>query len=69
MERNLIEKQVASHGAIITHSFKCYGHFLTAKKGHPTAEELQKAREFARTVAVTMYPQKKEKVKEMVTKR
>jgi flavodoxin len=69
MERNLIEKQISAQGAIITHNFKCFGRFLTAKKGHPTDEELQKAREFARMVAITMYPQKKEKVKEITSKR
>jgi flavodoxin len=68
-ERNLIEKQITAQGAIITHNFKCFGRFLTAKKGHPTDDELQKAREFARTVTLTMYPQRKDKVKETVPKR
>jgi flavodoxin len=61
MERNLIEKQIVAQGAIITHNFKCFGRFLTAKKGHPTDDELQKAREFARMVTITMYPQMKGK--------
>lgn len=68
-ERGLIEKQITEKGAIITHNYKCYGHFLTAKKGHPTDEELQKARDFARMVVITMYPQLKEKTKEAVSKR
>jgi flavodoxin len=67
-ERSLMEKQITAKGAIITHNFKCYGHFLTMKKEHPTTEELQKAREFARTVAVTMFPQRKDKAKEALLK-
>ena len=62
-ERGLIEKQITERGAIITHNFKCYGRFLTAKKAHPTAEELEKAKQFARMVAITMFPGKKENTK------
>jgi len=62
-ERGLIEKQITERGAIITHNFKCYGRFLTAKKAHPTAEELEKAKQFARMVAITMFPGKKENIK------
>jgi flavodoxin len=68
-ERGLIEKQVTEKGAVITHNFKCFGHFLTAKKGHPTDDELQKARDFARMVVITMFPYHKEKNKEAVLKR
>jgi flavodoxin len=60
-ERGLIEKQITGKGAVITHNFKCYGHFLTTRKNHPTPEELQKAREFARTAATTLFPQKTDK--------
>lgn len=63
MERNLIEKQLTGNGAIITHNFRCFGHFLKMKKAHPTPQELEKAREFARTVAVTLFPQRKDKTK------
>ena len=62
-ERGLIEKQITERGAIITHNFKCYGRFLTAKKTHPTPEELGKAKQFARMVAITMFPGKKENTK------
>ena len=62
-ERGLIEKQIIGKGAVITHNFKCFGHFLTTKKSHPTPEELQKAREFARTVAIALFPQRMEKLK------
>ena len=62
-ERGLIEKQITSKGAVITHNFKCFGHLLTTRKSHPTVEELQKAREFARMVAITLFPQWTEKAK------
>jgi flavodoxin len=62
-ERGLIEKQIIGKGAVITHNFKCYGHFLTTKKQHPTQEELNKAREFARMVAITLFPQRTERTK------
>jgi flavodoxin len=68
-ERNLIEKQLTDKGAIITHNFKCFGHFLTMKKEHPTLQELEKAKEFARTVAVTMFPDKVEREKTLASKR
>jgi flavodoxin len=62
-ERGLIEKQITGKGAVITHNFKCYGHFLTTKKQHPTEEELKKARDFARMVAITLFPNRSEKAK------
>lgn len=62
-ERGLIEKQLAEKGAIITHNFKCFGHLLTMKKEHPTLQELDKAKEFARTVAVTLFPHREERTK------
>jgi flavodoxin len=62
-ERGLIEKQITGKGAVITHNFKCFGHFLTTRKSHPTPDELQKARAFARTAAATLFPQKTEKPK------
>jgi len=65
VERGLIEKQITENDAIITHNFKCYGHFLTMKKKHPTREELEKAGDFARTVAVTMFPHQREKSKKV----
>jgi flavodoxin len=68
-ERSLIEKQVTGKGGVITHNFKCYGHFLTTKKGHPSADELAKAREFARMVAITLFPQKTERTKTVAAKR
>jgi flavodoxin I len=67
-ERGLIEKQITERGAIITHNFKCYGRFLTAKKAHPTAQELENAKQFARMVALTMYPEKNKGKKAGVTR-
>lgn len=67
-ERGLIEKQLTEKGAIITHNFKCFGHFLTMKKDHPTVDELQKARDFARMAVITMFPYQKENAKETVSK-
>lgn len=62
-ERGLIVKQITARGAVVTHNFKCYGRFLTVKRGHPTPQELENARFFARAVAVTMFPQRAERVK------
>ncbi len=62
-ERAIIEKQIKDKGAVITHNFKCYGRFLTMKKEHPTAQELENAREFARTVSITLFPQRTERAK------
>jgi flavodoxin len=68
-ERGLIEKQLTGKGAIITHNFKCYGHFLSTKKDHPTPQELEKAKAFARTVVVTMFPHKADRIKKVSTAR
>jgi flavodoxin len=62
-ERGLIEKQLTGKGAIITHNYKCFGRFLAAKKDHPTAQELENARAFARMVSITMFPDRTEKTK------
>jgi flavodoxin len=62
-ERNLIEKQLTAKGAIITHNYKCFGHLLATKKQHPTPEELEKARDFARMVDLTLFPQRTERTK------
>ena len=62
-ERNLIEKQLKDRGAVITHNYKCYGRFMGMKKEHPTAEELDNARFFARAVAVTLFPQRSDRPK------
>ncbi|OGO00542.1 MAG: hypothetical protein A2Y90_04620 [Chloroflexi bacterium RBG_13_52_12] len=62
-ERSLIEKQIKDKGAVITHNFRCFGRFLTMKKEHPTQQELESARQFARTVAVTLFPQRAERAK------
>ncbi len=68
-ERNLIEKQLTERGAIITHNYKCFGRFLTVKKDHPMPQELEKARDFARTVALTMFPDRAERKKTLASKR
>jgi len=62
-ERAVIEKQLRGKGAVITHNFRCYGRFLAVKKDHPTPQELENARSFARAVAVTMFPERGERAK------
>ncbi len=43
-----MEELLKPKGAVIKGRFYCYGNFLFAKRGHPSEEELAKAREFAR---------------------
>ena len=62
-ERALIEKHLKDRGAVITHNFKCFGRFLTVKKDHPTPQEIQNARWFARAVTITLFPQRAERIK------
>jgi flavodoxin len=52
-EVTLMEKQIRDKGVEITEHFDCAGSFLGMKKGHPNADDLEKAREFARGIAFT----------------
>jgi flavodoxin len=56
-EVSVMEKQLLDKGVNIVGRFNCFGQFLTMKKGHPDAEELEKAREFARSMVLQEYPQ------------
>jgi flavodoxin len=49
-ERSLIREKVTGLGAEIKYSYSCLGRWMSVKKQHPTPEELEKAREFARQV-------------------
>jgi flavodoxin len=52
-EVEIMGNQIRGKGVEIAHSFNCYGQFLGVKRGHPDNDDLDKAREFARMVAVT----------------
>ena len=52
-----MEKQILDKGVNIVGHFNCFGQFLSVKKGHPDAEELEQARKFARSMVVQEYPQ------------
>jgi flavodoxin len=52
-ETGIMIEALKSKGLEIIHNFNCFGQFLAIKRGHPDAEDLKKAREFARMVAVT----------------
>jgi flavodoxin len=56
-EVSVMEKQILDKGVDIAGRFNCFGQFLAMKKGHPDAEELEKARQFARSMALNEYPQ------------
>ncbi len=57
VERNLIKNKVTYMGAEIVYSYSCLGQWMSIKKQHPTSEELEKAREFARSMVLQEYPQ------------
>jgi flavodoxin len=52
-ETGIMVEALKSKGLEIIHNFNCFGRFLAIKRGHPDAEDLSKAREFARMVIVT----------------
>jgi flavodoxin len=56
-ELSLMEKQIRDKGVNIVAHFNCYGQFLAMKRGHPDQEDLEKARQFARSLALQEYPQ------------
>jgi hypothetical protein len=49
----MMEKQITNKGVEGVGRFNCFGRFTRIKKDHPTAEELDEARTFARSVAQT----------------
>ncbi len=53
----VMEKQIRDKGVNIVGHFNCYGQFLAMKRGHPDSEDLEKARQFARSMVVQEYPQ------------
>jgi flavodoxin len=56
-EVSVMEKQIRDKGVNIAGSFNCYGQFLAMKRGHPDREDLERARQFARSMVVQEYPQ------------
>jgi flavodoxin I len=56
-EVSVMEKQLLDKGVNIVGHFSCFGQFLAVKRGHPDADELRKAREFTRLMALKEYPQ------------
>ncbi len=56
-ELSVMEKHILDKGVIIIGRFNCFGQFLAVKIGHPDLAELEKAREFARSIALNEYPQ------------
>jgi flavodoxin len=56
-EVSMMEKQILDKGVNIAGRFNCYGQFLAMKRGHPDCEDMEKARQFARSMVVQEYPQ------------
>ncbi len=50
-EVGILEEAVAARGAEVAGTFFCRGRFLFLKRDHPTKEDLEDARRFAREVA------------------
>ena len=46
----LMEKQISNKGVEVVGRFNCFGRFAAVKRGHPTADELEDARRFARSI-------------------
>ena len=57
-ELSIMEKQISNKGVEVVGRFNCFGRFATAKRGHPTPEELEQARAFARIIAQSVYAEK-----------
>ena len=49
----LMEKSISKKGVNVISHFNCFGQFLAMQIGHPDKTDLQKAREFARSVKFT----------------
>jgi flavodoxin len=50
-ELSIMEKQISNKGVEVVGRFNCFGRFAAVKMGHPTPDELDHARSFARTIA------------------
>jgi hypothetical protein len=46
-----MEKQISNKGVEVVGRFNCFGRFAAIKRGHPDADELERARHFARAIA------------------
>jgi flavodoxin len=53
----VMTKHIQEKGVEIVGSFNCFGQFLTMKRGHPDQDDLEKARQFARSIIVQECPQ------------
>ncbi len=53
----VMENHLLNQGANVVGRFSCFGECLAINIGHPDAEDLEKAREFARSMALREYPQ------------
>jgi flavodoxin len=56
-EIEVMEKQIIDKGVQLTGHFDCFGQFVALRRGHPNQEDLEKAREFARSMIEQEYPQ------------
>ncbi len=50
-EISMMEKHVSDKGVNVISHFNCFGQFLALQMGHPDKTDLQKAREFASSMA------------------
>ncbi len=56
-EVKVMENHLLNKGVNIVGHFSCLGQFLAINIGHPKADDLVKAREFARSMVLQEYPQ------------
>ena len=50
-ELSIMEKQISNKGVEVVGRFNCFGRFAAVKIGHPTPDELDQARSFARRIS------------------
>ena len=53
----VMENHLLSKGLKIVGRFNCFGQFLAINRGRPDTKDLEKAREFARSMVLQEYPQ------------
>jgi flavodoxin len=56
-ELSIMEKQITNKGVEVVGRFNCFGRFAAVKMGHPTPDELDLARSFARKIAESVRAQ------------
>ena len=56
-ELSIMEKQITNKGVEVVGRFNCFGRFAAVKIGHPTPDELELARAFARRIAESVRAQ------------